>query len=137
MLFNFFKNWKFKMSTITINNSTYEGDNVSVKNNVVIIDGQKINTDEKIINISINGNINSLDVSYASRINVTGDVNELDSNSGDIIVHGNVNSKIDSNSGDIQIDGDVTGNIETTSGDVKCGNVTGSIETLSGDIKHR
>lgn len=44
------------MATIIINGNIFSGDNVSVKNNQIFIDGKNLTPDAKIINIK-DGNI--------------------------------------------------------------------------------
>lgn len=105
---------------IQINGKVYQGNSISIKNGNIIIDGNKVETDEKQISISVDGNIESIDADCCERIEVTG-------NSG----------KISTMSGDVRIGGDVNGSIKTMSGDVRCGNVTGSVDTLSGDVEYR
>lgn len=109
-----------KMAKIFVNSKSYSGINVSIQNGRVFIDGQLIHCDDKIINITVQGDIERLDVDACNDINVTGDVGEI-------------NTK----SGDVQVSGSVTGSVRATSGDIKCGSVGGSVTTKSGDIKHR
>lgn len=114
----FFKNSK---STISINGQNFQGNNVSISNNKVYIDGKLQDTEKyKEINIVINGNIKKLSVDSCDKVEVTGDVTSLKTMSGDVEVKGNV-----------------LGDIKTMSGDIDCNNVEGNISTMSGDIKHR
>jgi hypothetical protein len=124
-------------STITINGKTFRGNSIQISKGSVIIDGEFQETDEKIINITVEGNIENLETDYTNQIKITGDVGRVKSSSGDVDIVGNVNGPINSSSGDIEIDGNVIGDVETSSGDVKCKDVTGSVKTKSGDIKKR
>lgn len=107
------------MCSVTINGKTYIGNNIIVSNGKIMVDGKNVTSDDKVINITVNGNIDSLKVDTCNKLEIIGNVT-------------NVNTV----SGDVDINGDVNGSIQTVSGDVKCNNVTGSINTLSGDINH-
>lgn len=108
------------MATITINNKTYVGNSITITNGKVIIDGKDTTPDAKEINISVDGNIEELNVDACNKVFVNGSVGD-----------------IRTQSGDVDVSGDVSGMISTMSGDVKCGNVGGKISTMSGDVKHR
>jgi hypothetical protein len=108
------------MSTITINGNTYSGDNITISNGKVIINGKDVTPDGKEINISVQGNVNELKVDNCNKIFITGNVK-------------NVSTK----SADVDISGNVEGSIQTMSGDVDCGKISGSVSTMSGDIKTR
>ena len=105
------------MSTITINGVTYEGNNISVKKNRVIIDGKELDVDEKNINITVIGNIKSINADAVETISIGGDADT-----------------VKTMSGDVRIEGNVTGDVKTMSGDVRCGNIGGKVNTMSGDI---
>lgn len=121
---------------ITVNGITYHGNNVSIVNGKVIIDGKQADTkDDKVITITVTGNIESLEADYCKSIVVNGDVNKLRTTSGDVEC-GNVTGGVQTTSGDIEC-GNIGGDVNTTSGDIKCDDVHGSVKTLSGDIKHR
>lgn len=50
---------------VTINGKTYKGNNVSMINNKVFIDGKEVtgdDSDSKVINIKIEGNIETLSI---------------------------------------------------------------------------
>lgn len=107
------------MSRVTINGKTYIGNNIIVSNGKIMIDEKNVTSDDKVIIITVNGNIDSLKVDTCNKLGIIGNVT-------------NVNTV----SGDVDINGNVSGSIQTVSGDVKCKNVGGSINTLSGDINH-
>ena len=107
------------MSSVIINGKTYVGNNIIVSNGKIMIDGKNITSDDKVINITVNGDIDSLKVDTCNKLELIGNV-----------------TNINTVSGDVDINGDVSGSIQTVSGDVKCKNVGGSINTLSGDINH-
>jgi hypothetical protein len=122
------------MASIKINGTTYSGNNIQVvQNGVVIIDGRTIKIDEKIINITVEGNINMLDASISNSIHVTGSVSSIKTSSGDVEVHGNVSGGVSTVSGGVTCY-DVGLNVETTSGDVSAKDVKGNISTTSGDV---
>jgi|TARA_R110000851_G_scaffold47424_1_gene115033 hypothetical protein len=122
-------------STITINGKSYVGNNVTVRNNKVIVDGKVWDDkDTKEINITIDGSVDQLEVDAANQIKVNGNVNKLRTSSGDVEVSGNVEAGITTSSGDVEIGGTVGGNVKTMSGDVECGKVSGSVSSMSGDI---
>lgn len=125
------------MGSITVNGKNYQGNSITINDDVVIIDGVVVGDENsKTITISIVGNINSLNVDRCKEIKVQGNVGGIVTTSGDVDVTGSVNGDVSSTSGDIEC-GNVKGNINTTSGDVNCEDVGGSVKTVSGDIKHR
>ncbi len=102
---------------IVIDGKEYNGNNVSIKGNKVIIDGKA--QDGELI-----GDVN---------IVVHGDVKDLHNTSG--TVKANSVGSVDTLSGDVEC-GDVSGSVKTMSGDVTCGTITGSVKTMSGDVSH-
>ena len=126
------------MNTININGVSYQSKgNITVINGKVIIDGDDVTPNGKEINISIDGNIENLDIDVCSKLSITGDVNRLKTTSGDVEVSGNIKGSVNTMSGDVECRGDVDGDITTMSGDVDCGKVAGSIKSTSGNIKQR
>lgn len=59
------------------------------------------NQDAKTINISIEGDINKLDVNNTKKIEITGNVNEVNTASGNLKIGGDVFNSISTKSGDI------------------------------------
>ena len=108
------------MSTIRINNKTFQGNNIVVSNNKVYIDGklQEQDGDERNISIVVEGNLDKLDVDVCDKIDINGNVGTVKTTSG-YVACGNVQGAINTVSGDIMCD-DVGGNINTVSGDIKC-----------------
>ena len=98
----------------------FTGRQIIVNRGRVIIDGKDVTPDEKVIHITISGDVNELKVDVCESITVEGNVESLKTISGDV-----------------KVKGDVKGDIKTTSGDVDCGNVGGSISTTSGDVKNK
>lgn len=112
-----------KIGQVIVNGKSYQGSNITVNNNNIIIDGETINFDKNLkkIDISVHGNIENLSVDFCDTLKV----------------EGNVNNSLTTISGDVKIVGDVNGNISTVSGDVDCKSVKGSVKTVSGDISNK
>ena len=113
------------MSTVVINGKTYRGNgNVSIINGKILLNGKPVedleSIDEKVINITVNGDVDKIDVDACNSIDVKGNVDVVKTMSGDVEVHG-----------------DVTGDVKTMSGDIDCGNVGGNASSMSGDIRRR
>ena len=111
------------MNIVTVNGKTYKVEGkVSIVNGTVFANGKKVQDyeeaekDEKKINISIEGDVEKIDVDVCDSITVSGSVKNIKTMSGDVKVHGDV---------------------KTMSGDVDCGNVAGDVSSMSGDIKKR
>lgn len=107
------------MSSITINGKSYYGNNITVVNNKVIIDGKDATPDAKEINIIVQGDITTLKVDNCNELCVNGIVNELETRNGSVTITGNVG-----------------GNVTSSNGSIKCGNVKGSVKTSNGSIKY-
>lgn len=105
---------------VRVNNISYSGRNITIKNGKVIVDGYDVTPDEKEINILVDGNIEELKVDACEKVTVTGQVGNIKTMSGSIEVLGSVN-----------------GNVKTMSGSVQCDDIGGSVETMSGSIRHR
>ena len=124
-----------KMSSIIINGKSYIGGSVSVSKNKITIDGTDVTPDTKVVNITVNGDVDKVSADYCEKIIVNGNVNSVTTTSGDIECK-DVSGHIKVTSGDIECS-NVGGSIQTVSGDVKAENVSGNVTTLSGDIKYR
>lgn len=121
---------------IRINGQDFVGRQVVINNGRVIIDGKDQTPDSKEISIVVDGNLEELDVDFATSIDIRGSVGKLRSGSGDINC-GNITGGAQTGSGDIECES-ILGDVQTGSGDVSVlGNVTGSVKTGSGDIKYR
>jgi hypothetical protein len=123
--------------SITVNGVTYTGKNITIKNGKVQIDGNDVTPkDEKVINITVEGNINDLKVDACESCLITGNVKKVNTGSGDVSITGCCDGDIDTGSGDVEVAGNCGGDIDTGSGDVVVrGYCTGDIDTGSGDIK--
>lgn len=88
-------------SGIVINGATYSGQNVTITDGDVFIDGKKVNSkDAKVINITVHG-----------------DVGKIDTQSADVTVNGTVKGDVETMSGDVTA-GKIEGDAETMSGDI-------------------
>lgn len=121
---------------ITIGNVTYHGNNISIINGRVIIDGKDVTPDGKQITINVTGDIQELNVDSCDKVTVTGNVGSLKTSTGDVEVDGNVGS-LNTSTGDVEVNGNVEGDLESQNGDISCQNVGGSVSTKNGDIKYR
>jgi DUF4097 and DUF4098 domain-containing protein YvlB len=106
--------------SVTINGTTYKGNNICFDGDKVTIDGKEKD--------------NSLQGVGKITVTVNGDVDTLTTTSGDIIVKGSVGCNVKTTSGDVEIVGDVYGSVATISGDVEVNTIKGSCSTISGDI---
>ena len=104
---------------IKVNGKSYTGNNVSIINNEVFIDGKKAeqSEDTKVINITVDANIEKLDVDYCDKLEINGDCR-------------NVISK----NGNLEIKGNVTGDVTNKNGNVICREVGGDVATKNGNV---
>ncbi len=106
---------------VTINGKTYKGNNLQISGNQVFIDGKQVGPQEgeTTINITVDSNVQTLDVDYCDKLEITGDC-------------GNVTSK----NGDIQVKGNVGGDVINKNGNIVCRDVGGDAETKNGNVIH-
>lgn len=90
----------------------------------ITVDGKPLSEldqeDEKVINITIDGSVDRLEVDYCSQIIVKGDA-----------------KRVHTLNGDIKVDGDVAGDVHTNCGSIECGDVEGDCHTNCGSIHRR
>ena len=100
-----FNNNFFNSSSSSIQIS---GNNIIRVGNKLIVDGQEINLDkpQQIINITINGNVENLDVPVLGTVNIQGDCKSVD------ITNGSIN-----------IQGSVSGDVKTVNGSIKANSI--------------
>lgn len=122
------------MATLNINGKIFKGNNVSICNGRVEIDGVDVTPEQKQITISVEGNVDRLEVDTCNKLNIAGACGTVRSGSGDVKC-GDVTGGVQTGSGDVQCQ-DVHGNVTTSSGDVSAGMVSGNVRTSSGDIQH-
>lgn len=101
--------------------------NMVISNGKITVDGKPleelergIDPNEKLINITITGDIERLDIDYCQTIHVTGN-----------------SKRVKTNNGDIHIGGDVEGDVHTNMGSITCGKVEGDCHTNMGSIYKR
>lgn len=98
----------------------FSGKSIKLSNNVLIVNGKRINLDElttdKQITIVLEGNVDHLEVDVCDRIEVKGSAGSVETTNGDVRC------------------GDVTGDVSTTNGDVTAKNIKGDVSTVNGDI---
>lgn len=123
------------MGQIIINGRSYSGNNLTVINNKVFIDGADQTPDSKDISITVNGNVNDLSVDYCEQLEISGDVYTARCGSGDINCT-NITGGASTGSGDIECV-TIDGNVQTGSGNVNAESISGSVKTGSGNIKYR
>ena len=113
------------MNQIIINGksiSVKSGKSISIINGKVIVDGEeyKAESDDKVVNITIQANVERLEVGSADKV----------------IVEQNC-GRLSCISGNVEIQGDVWGDVKSTSGNISCGDVSGDVKTVSGNINRR
>jgi uncharacterized protein (DUF342 family) len=112
----------FIMGKINVNGNSYNGNNISICNGKIIVDGKNVTPkDETTIMIQVDGNVERIDAGSFHVMAVRGNVGSIKSASGDIEVNGNVEGDVESMSGDIDVNGGVKGNCKTMSGDINNG----------------
>ena len=100
-----------------------KGGTISITDGKTFVDGKPIdelnaiNTDDKVINITIEGNVERLEVDYCTSIKVNGDA-----------------KRIKTSNGDIEIGGNVSGDVHTNMGSITCGDIEGDCHTNMGSI---
>ncbi len=124
-------------NSITINGKVFKGNNVSMRNGVVIIDGVEQGEDfskEQIINVEIHGNVDEL--STGSGNVTTLSAKSVKTGSGNISVSGSIEGDASTVSGDIDSD-IIKGNASSMSGNIKARTIEGDTSSISGDVKSR
>ena len=100
-----------------IKNSSIEGNSISIINNKIFVDGKEIETEEKVINIIVEGNLDKLEVDCCNSIKVNG-----------------VTKDVEVSNGNITISGDVKGNVNNINGNIIAKAINGNCKTINGDI---
>ena len=103
-----------KNSSISI-----EGNNVSIINNKIFVDGKEIETEEKVINIIVEGNLDKLEVDCCNSIKVNGVTKDIEVSNGNIAISGDVKGNVNNVNGNI-IAKVINGNCKTKNGDILC-----------------
>ncbi len=130
------------------NGKSFSGNNIRINNGRIYVDNQEVKNDlagsgndkkELVINLVINGNIDSLEVDNlevdnCNTIDITGDVKSLANVNGTIKVN-RVLGTLSSQNGNINCGGDIEGNVESKNGNISCQKVGGSVTTKNGNIR--
>ena len=130
----------YNVGRTVINGKTITGSVITIENGRMLVDGKPFEdwseSEEKVINITIEGNVEELQASGCNTIVVKGDAKNIKTGSGDVTVEGVVKGNVNTGSGDVRC-GNVEEDVNTGSGDVHCGDVRGRVSTMSGDVYKR
>ena len=108
------------MAQITINGvSIRSGQNITIRNNRVIVDGEDVTPDAKEISIAVTGDVERLEASGCTSVEVSGNAGSISSKAGDVQVGGDVAGGIHSKAGNVDIDGSVGGDVSVTAGNIR------------------
>ena len=100
-------------------NINIKGNNVSIINNKIFVDGKEIGTEEKEINIIVEGNLDKLEVDCCNSIKVNGVTKDVEASNGNITISGDVKGNVNNINGNI-IAKVINGNCKTKNGDILC-----------------
>ena len=100
-------------------NINIKGNNVSIINNKIFVDGKEIGTEEKEINIIVEGNLDKLEVDCCNSIKVNGVTKDVEVSNGNIAISGDVKGNVNNINGNI-IAKVINGNCKTKNGDILC-----------------
>ena len=103
--------------------TTIKGGSIQIVNGKILTDGkevEEINTDEKVINITIEGNVERLEVDYCNELTVNGTA-----------------KRVHTQCGNVTIKGDVSGDVHANCGSITCGKVEGDCHANLGRILKR
>ena len=102
-----------------IKNSSIEGNSISIINNKIFVDGKEIETEEKVINLIVEGNLDKLEVDCCNSIKVNGVTKDVEVSNGNITISGDVKGNVNNINGNI-IAKVINGNCKTKNGDILC-----------------
>ena len=102
-----------------IKNSSIEGNSISIINNKIFVDGKEIETEEKVINIIVEGNLDKLEVDCCNSIKVNGVTKDVEVSNGNISINGDVKGNVNNINGNIIVKA-INGNCKTINGDILC-----------------
>lgn len=106
-------------NNVTINGRVVVGDvcgSLQITGGRVIINGKDVTPDAKEISITIEGDVQALDVDVCNQVTVNGSAGRVKTGTGNVKC------------------GDVSGNVTTNTGYIRCKSVAGSVSTNTGDI---
>ena len=97
--------------------TTIKGGSIQIVNGKILTDGkavEEINTDEKVININIEGNVERLEVDYCNELTVNGTAKRVHTQCGNVTIKGDVSGDVHANCGSItcvKVEGDCHANL--------------------------
>lgn len=105
---------------IKVLNNVFNGKSLTIKGNNIIIDGEEVvvSSNDKIINIVIEGDVPELEIA----------------NCNNLTINGNVENYVELTNGNITC-WNVHGNVETVNGDVSAQTIQGNVSTINGNIR--
>ena len=102
---------------MVINGKSYQGKNITIVNDIVTVDGIRVDIEDKpLLHIIVEGDLQSLSVDACEKVDVKG----------------NVSGYLKSVSGDIKCDNAT--DVSTISGDIEIFNLANNAKSVSGDI---
>lgn len=113
---------KSKRNSVSINDTVVveNAQSINMVNGEIYIDGNHVTVNSKVINLTILGNIDTLETRNCETVTVNGSAGSVSNSNGKVV-----------------ITGDVTGNVNNSNGNINCGNVQGSVKTSNGNITRR
>ena len=130
----------YNIGKTVYNGRAITGSVITIENGRMLVDGKPFEdwseSEEKVINITIEGNVEELQAPCCNNIVVKGDAKNIKTGSGYVTVEGMVKGNVNTGSGDVRC-GSVGEDVNTGSGDVHCENVQGRVSTISGDVYKR
>ena len=123
LLSKLFKRETFTMnSNNTINGISISGNNISISNGKIIVDGKEYKPDDDkrlaITHVTVQGSVVKLEVSQGN-VTVTGNTGDIECDQGNVTVGGSVTGNIECDMGNIDIQGSVSGSASADMGNVK------------------
>lgn len=105
-----------------VNGMHIKGNNISIHNGKIIVDGVEYSNDKHTIieKIFIDGNVTKLTVD-AGNVYVNGVAGDVEVDAGNIEVKGNVMGAVETYVGNITVSGNVAGDVSTDYGNVRVG----------------
>ena len=103
----------------SIKNNSIKGNSISIINNKIFVDVKEIETEEKEINIIVEGNLDKLEVDCCNSIKINGVTKDVEVTNGNIAISGDVKGNVNNVNGNI-IAKVINGNCKTTNGDIFC-----------------
>lgn len=106
------------MATIKINGVSLSGNNIVIVDGKITVDGKDVTPEQKEIAISVDGNVERLEVDSCASLSIAGDAGNVKTVSGDVSVSGDIKGSVNNVSGDVNCDGTIVGSVNTVSGDI-------------------